>query len=480
MRIADKIKGGGIDPTYYDKISKAESGGNAKAKNPSSSASGQHQFVAGTWNALSNKYNLGYTLEDRFDPVKSRKVAELYTQENAKYLQNRLGKNLTNTDLYFGHFLGAAGAERFLKNYYTNPNASVQTVATPAEINANKNIFTNKDGSFKTTGEVYNLMASKLKETPEKVTNFETTEALPILAGEKASLTSAPEPKQDPEAQKAQETLVQKQREEDFVQQVMQRNQQIAQPQEQAAPQQQAQAPAFGQAILAPYQQIENFLTQMQAGGTVQNYEQDRQWLQNWYENREIPNPAIQELYLRDKPSFLTQSQFIPDPTIVDQIDNDPQIKGQYDPATGGILMTPNANRSTYLHEATHKTQDFNSYMRPIHEALVKDNLRPQDQLTGYYNEEYNYLSDPDEVHARIQVLRNEAGLQPNEEVTPEMLKIFRDSYQNNDQNINDLFNLTDEEGLLKLLNYMAVNQNQGTSYYGKQGGKIKKNSYEY
>lgn len=231
------------------------------------------------------------------------------------------------------------------------------------------------------------------------------------------------------------------------------------------SPQQRAQ-------FIDPYEELLGGRTIFQDGGT---YDQDKQWLQNWYENREIPNQAIQNLYLEDKPSFVTQSQFIPDPQIVDSIDDDPTIRGQYDPETGSIKMTPSANTSTYLHEATHKTQDFSSYMRPVHEALVNKNLRPQESLPAQYRNDYDYYSDPDEVHARIQVLRRDAGIQPNETVTPEFIQNYFKNYQGNDQNINDLRQLTDEEGLLQLLNYMAANQPmQNTNLqYGQQGGVI-------
>lgn len=219
---------------------------------------------------------------------------------------------------------------------------------------------------------------------------------------------------------------------------------------------------------------------EMQAGGIVpQNYEADKEWLQNWYSNREIPNEWLQSRYEQDKPSFTSLSQFIPDPTIVSQIDPDnPEITGQYNAEENSILLTPNAQPSAYLHEGTHRTQNFPSVMRPIHQNIINQTVYPQNQLQGDYNTDYDYLTDPDEVHARIQVLRNQAGIQPDQKVTPEFLQNFLNNYQNTDSNINDLLNITDQEGLLQMLNYMAANQPQQNQQlqYSQQGGVIEDN----
>lgn len=215
------------------------------------------------------------------------------------------------------------------------------------------------------------------------------------------------------------------------------------------------------------YKTLKERIQKFQAGGSVQA---DQEWLQNWYANRQIVNPQIQAAYNEDRESFNTLSQFIPEPIV--RTDLPEYTKGQYDPETNEIYIAPNASPNTYLHEATHRTQNFNSAMRPIHRDLVTQNLFPQKSLSAPYSEDYEYYSDPDEVHARIQVLRREAGIQPTQTVTPEYLQNFFQNYQGQDGNIEDLQNLMDEQGLLNLLNNMAETP-QSLQTYAKNGGVI-------
>lgn len=157
-----EYKEGGIDPDYYNRLSEIESNNNSQARSKTSSASGKFQFIKSTWEGLVKKHGLPYTLEDRFDPEKSKKVAELYTQENANYLKSKLGINPNNTDLYAAHLMGIGGASKFLSTLKKNPNASAYDVATSAQINANKPIFLRKDGTVKTAKEVYDTLNYKV------------------------------------------------------------------------------------------------------------------------------------------------------------------------------------------------------------------------------------------------------------------------------------------------------------------------------
>lgn len=317
-----------------------------------------------------------------------------------------------------------------------------------------------------------NLLLPNVEVTPEqKITNLES---IPEIAKFEEVYSDIPQPKQQPvEVEKAKEQLVQKQAESDLIEYLKESDYRVA-PQP-IAPTATLQTPN----ILQRFSEISNFVSTpiYQEGGQVQ---QSQEWLQNWYENRQIVDPAIQAAYNEDKPYFTELSQFIPNPTVVDIIDpNSPEIKGQYDPETNEIKVIEGYKPSTYLHEATHRTQNFNSAMRPIHRDLVNQNVR----LTGDYLNDSEYYTDPDEIHARIQVLRNAAGIQPTQTVTPEYLRSFINSYQGTDGNINDLIELTDEQGLLNLLNNMAYNPNQQPLYYAQQGGQIPVSSlgmYQY
>lgn len=170
--INQKIKNGGIDPSYYDRTAKAESNGNPNAKNSQSSASGIFQFTTGTWRAVVDKHGLGYSDNDRFDKYKSKEVMEYFTKENANQLK-KYGIEPNNTDLYTAHFMGVGGAHKLLSAQRENPNQSVYSVATSAQINANKTIFLNKNGSPKTVGEVYQILGDKINRTSNYRVNYE-------------------------------------------------------------------------------------------------------------------------------------------------------------------------------------------------------------------------------------------------------------------------------------------------------------------
>ena len=180
MRFKEYKNGGGIDPNYYSRLSEIESNNNPQARSKTSSASGKFQFIKSTWEGLTKKYGLPYNLEDRFDPEKSKKVAELYTQENANYLKSKLGITPTNTDLYAAHFMGVGGASKLLSTLKQNPNASAYDVASPAQIAANKSIFLRKDGSIKTAKEVYDTLNYKVtKNKPQQEVNIAEAKTQP-------------------------------------------------------------------------------------------------------------------------------------------------------------------------------------------------------------------------------------------------------------------------------------------------------------
>jgi hypothetical protein len=286
MAIIDqKIKNSGIDPNYYTRIGGAESGGNDRAVNPTvvngkkASASGRFQFTEATWKGVTSQYNLPYSLEDRFDKTKSQKVMELFTKDNADFLQKN-GIETTNSNLYFAHFLGKAGAVRYIKKMQENPNQSVNNVATPSEIKWNKNIFINKDGSYKTAQEAFDKMANRVKDSKKESTNvsnnkdFEnvtpnlTLLNIPIINSIFTGVSSLQEREQ--EVVVAKEDLTQKQNEEDFFNNYLNLQQEQAKPQEsyQSTYEETPQQDSYD--LITPYAQIEQFI-EMQQGGFIQD-----------------------------------------------------------------------------------------------------------------------------------------------------------------------------------------------------------------
>ena len=176
---------------YLSKLSKVESGNNPNARAKTSSALGLYQFTESTWKSLNNKYNLGYSLDDRFDPVKSKKMAEILTRENETALKNSLGRDINDGERYLGHFLGTEGSKKLLKTYDVNPNTKVGDVVSSGALSANKSIFFNKDGSQKTVADVYNWASKKMGQSVSQdnqtITNdvnyLSNNENLPNFAG---------------------------------------------------------------------------------------------------------------------------------------------------------------------------------------------------------------------------------------------------------------------------------------------------------
>lgn len=149
---------GNVNVNYFlSKMCHAESGGNAKAKNPNGSAYGPYQIIKDTWRAYCKRMGVNYSLEDRADFVKSTNVARYMVNDYIKSLQ---GSNLpvNYATLYLCHFLGVGGAKAALK---AGSNASIASVLNKQAININAVYTKRKDGSVRTVGEVLSILGSK-------------------------------------------------------------------------------------------------------------------------------------------------------------------------------------------------------------------------------------------------------------------------------------------------------------------------------
>ncbi|CAM5371858.1 hypothetical protein MAUB1S_06369 [Mycolicibacterium aubagnense] len=99
-----------------------ESGGDATAQNPLSSASGLGQFISGTWLRMIRSYrpdlmssmSEGDILALRFNPTISREMLYHLASENEADLR-RAGQRPTAGNLYLAHFLGSDGAVSVLR-----------------------------------------------------------------------------------------------------------------------------------------------------------------------------------------------------------------------------------------------------------------------------------------------------------------------------------------------------------------------------
>ena len=100
-----------------NRIVHVESGGNARAKNPLSSAAGLGQFIKSTWLRMMRTYrpelfksmSEAEILELRYDPTMARQMVGSLARENEARLRAH-GHSITAGRLYLAHFLGPEGA----------------------------------------------------------------------------------------------------------------------------------------------------------------------------------------------------------------------------------------------------------------------------------------------------------------------------------------------------------------------------------
>jgi hypothetical protein len=188
--IAQSAQRTGVDFQYLMAQAQLESGMRPDAKASTSSATGLYQFVEQTWLGLvdekGDEYGLGwaqdaitrnrngkYVIADqaqkssilalRNDPALSASLAGEFAKDNGAYLAKRIGREPASVDLYLAHFLGPAGAGKFLNALDADPHAP----AAPSFANAaqsNRSIFYNKSGGARSFQDIRNLFAQKLED----------------------------------------------------------------------------------------------------------------------------------------------------------------------------------------------------------------------------------------------------------------------------------------------------------------------------
>ena len=157
----------GADFDYLLAQAKSESGLDPTAHAANSSAAGLYQILDQTWlgmlrrhgaehglgwaaEAIADRPGGGLSVPDaslrqavmglREQPEASALMAGAYAADNARGLEQALGRATTPTDLYMAHFLGLAGATRFLQLAAATPDAPAAS-AFPQEASANASIF---------------------------------------------------------------------------------------------------------------------------------------------------------------------------------------------------------------------------------------------------------------------------------------------------------------------------------------------------
>ncbi len=153
---------------FARKIAQVESGGDATARNPSSTAFGAGQFVKGTWLELMRRrrpdLTQGKTEEEilalRSDSDLSDQMIAAYANENLRSLtqQGVPQASIGQGELYLAHFAGPGGAARLLK---AAPETPVSELLSADAITANISVLEGK-----TAGEVISWAREKIGAPP--------------------------------------------------------------------------------------------------------------------------------------------------------------------------------------------------------------------------------------------------------------------------------------------------------------------------
>jgi len=216
--IADAAQATGIDFGYLLAQARIESGLDPNARARTSSASGLFQFVDQTWLATMDRHGerlgLGQLAQAidtgangrarvsdpamrtqimnlRFDPTVASLMAGALATDNRAALTGVLGREPDASELYLAHFLGEAGAGRFLATLQANPDASAAGVL-PAAARANRAIFFERSGNPRSVGQVMDVIRGRMANAMDAGFDPQFTQGSGMLAAAPAMAQITP------------------------------------------------------------------------------------------------------------------------------------------------------------------------------------------------------------------------------------------------------------------------------------------------
>ena len=158
--ITYNAKRAGANPDMILAFAATESDMNPNAKAPNTSASGLFQFLGSTWQEQISKHGAKYSLPKNaspFDPEAATLMASEYVKQNTRSISG-VKSDINTTDAYLTHFLGAAGAKKFLSS---NPS-QLGTEIFPSQAAKNRNIFYSESGTALTIKQIYDGLSKKI------------------------------------------------------------------------------------------------------------------------------------------------------------------------------------------------------------------------------------------------------------------------------------------------------------------------------
>jgi hypothetical protein len=160
-----------VDPVYMMALADKESSFIPANKASTSSAEGLFQFISSTWLQMVRTYGAkhglekeaaaiqrgkgGFSVSDsemkehilnlRRDPYLSSLMAAEMMKRDRKLIEQRIGREISRSEFYLAHFLGANSAGKLMALVDGKPTESASR-AFPAAAKANKSLFYAKDG----------------------------------------------------------------------------------------------------------------------------------------------------------------------------------------------------------------------------------------------------------------------------------------------------------------------------------------------
>ena len=155
---------------FFNRLGQAESSGRATVVNPKSGASGIYQFTSQTWKDAVKQAGKNYTLQDRFDPEKSKEIASFLFNKEGTSLAKRLGRDLTEADMYAYHHFGLGNSRKFLEALNTEDaiTADATSLFSKKVIDQNRDIFF-KNGKPRSVAEVYQVLQDKINPNKQEL-----------------------------------------------------------------------------------------------------------------------------------------------------------------------------------------------------------------------------------------------------------------------------------------------------------------------
>lgn len=212
----------GVDFAYLLQNAATESSLNPSAHAAGSSARGLYQFIDSTWLETVERHGAEHGLGAAADaitrdangkpvvanPAIRRQILALrdnpqvaalmaaeFTKDNQAALESTLGHSVGNTELYMAHFLGAAGAGKFLSKLDAAPQARADALL-PHAAKANQAVFY-QAGRALSVDQIYDRFADKFDESEPALAVASTVAPAATIAAvtpELAALSTAIEP----------------------------------------------------------------------------------------------------------------------------------------------------------------------------------------------------------------------------------------------------------------------------------------------